>query len=209
MNNLNELFERNHDLVTILHNYADLYQSKLKDEDFKDELEKFIRTDLVKKYFNFEDSHDAMNLDYLNLISESCVDNESKKLKYRLIEWTWDNEVHLTDETKSLLSTVNHATMIEIESKFESIKNDLYDLNDTLEMATQRNQENELIDRNDGKTDDPFDEVELRGWIYEMDLDEISDYEKLRLISDLEFYSGINSERWQDSKLKNIICKFN
>ena len=207
--NLNELFERNHDLVTVLHNYADLYQSKLKDEDFEDELEKFIRTDLVKKYFNFEDSHDAMNLNSLHLISESCVDNESKKLKYRLIEWTWENEVHLTDETKSLLSTVNHATMIEIESKFESIKNDLYDLNDTLEMATQRNQENELIDRNDGKTDDPFDEVELRGWIYEMDLDEISDYEKFRLISDLEFYSGINSERWQDSKLKNIICKFN
>ena len=207
--NLNELFERNHDLVTVLHNYADLYQSKRKDEDFEDELEKFIRTDLVKKYFNFEDSHDAMNLNSLHLISESCVDNESKKLKYRLIEWTWDNEVHLTDETKSLLSTVNHATMIEIESKFESIKNDLYDLNDTLEMATQRNQENELIDRNDGKTDDPFDEVELRGWIYEMDLDEISDYEKLRLIGELEFYSGINSERWQDSKLKNIICKFN
>mgnify|MGYP001139589236 FL=1 len=207
--NLNELFERNHDLVTVLHNYADLYQSKRKDDDFEDELEKFIRTDLVKKYFNFEDSHDAMNLNSLHLISESCVDNESKKLKYRLIEWTWDNEVHLTDETKSLLSTVNHATMIEIESKFESIKNDLYDLNDTLEMATQRNQENELIDRNDGKTDDPFDEVELRGWIYEMDLDEISDYEKFRLISDLEFYSGINSERWQDSKLKNIICKFN
>lgn len=207
--NLNELFERNHDLVTVLHNYADLYQSKRKDEDFEDELEKFIRTDLVKKYFNFEDSHDAMNLDYLHLISESCVDNESKKLKYRLIEWTWENEVHLTDETKSLLSTVNHATMIEIESKFESIKNDLYDLNDTLELATQRDQENELIDRNDGKTDDPFDEVELRGWIYEMDLDEISDYEKFRLISDLEFYSGINSERWQDSKLKNIICKFN
>ena len=207
--NLNELFERNHDLVTVLHNYADLYQSKLKDEDFEDEVEKFIRTDLVKKYFNFEDSHDAMNLNSLHLISESCVDNESKKLKYRLIEWTWENEVHLTDETKSLLSTVNHATMIEIESKFESIKNDLYDLNDTLEMATQRNQENELIDRNDGKTDDPFDEVELRGWIYEMDLDEISDYEKFRLISDLEFYSGINSERWQDSKLKNIICKFN
>ena len=207
--NLNELFERNHDLVTVLHNYADLYQSKRKDEDFEDELEKFIRTDLVKKYFNFEDSHDAMNLNSLHLISESCVDNESKKLKYRLIEWTWDNEVHLTDETKSLLSTVNHATMIEIESKFESIKNDLYDLNDTLEMATQRNQENELIDRNDGKTDDPFDEVELRGWIYEMDLDEISDYEKLRLIGELEFYSGINSERWKDSKLKNIICKFN
>ena len=207
--NLNELFERNHDLVTVLHNYADLYQSKRKDDDFEDELEKFIRTDLVKKYFNFEDSHDAMNLNSLHLISESCVDNESKKLKYRLIEWTWENEVHLTDETKSLLSTVNHATMIEIESKFESIKNDLYDLNDTLEMATQRNQENELIDRNDGKTDDPFDEVELRGWIYEMDLDEISDYEKFRLISDLEFYSGINSERWQDSKLKNIICKFN
>ena len=207
--NLNELFERNHDLVTVLHNYADLYQSKRKDDDFEDELEKFIRTDLVKKYFNFEDSHDAMNLNSLHLISESCVDNESKKLKYRLIEWTWENEVHLTDETKSLLSTVNHATMIEIESKFESIKNDLYDLNDTLEMATQRNQENELIDRNDGKTDDPFDEVELRGWIYEMDLDEISDYEKFRLISDLEFYSGINSKRWQDSKLKNIICKFN
>ena len=207
--NLNELFERNHDLVTVLHNYADLDQSKRKDEDFEDELEKFIRTDLVKKYFNFEDSHDAMNLNSLHLISESCVDNESKKLKYRLIEWTWENEVHLTDETKSLLSTVNHATMIEIESKFESIKNDLYDLNDTLEMATQRNQENELIDRNDGKTDDPFDEVELRGWIYEMDLDEISDYEKLRLIGELEFYSGINSERWKDSKLKNIICKFN
>ena len=113
--NLNELFERNHDLVTVLHNYADLYQSKRKDDDFEDELEKFIRTDLVKKYFNFEDSHDAMNLNSLHLISESCVDNESKKLKYRLIEWTWENEVHLTDETKSLLSTVNHATMIEIE----------------------------------------------------------------------------------------------
>jgi hypothetical protein len=106
MNNLNELFEHNHDLVTVLHNYADLYQSKLKDEDFEDELEKFIRTDLVKKYFNFEDSHDAMNLDYLNLISESCVDNESEELKQSLIKWTWENEALFTDETKSLLSQV-------------------------------------------------------------------------------------------------------
>lgn len=106
MNNLNELFERNHDLVTVLHNYADLYQSKLKDEDFEDELEKFIRTDLVKKYFNFEDSHDAMNLDYLHLISESCVDNESEKLKHDLRKWNLENEVFLTDKTKSLLSQI-------------------------------------------------------------------------------------------------------
>lgn len=202
-----ELFERNHDLVNVLHYYGYLTQSKQNNEDFEDQLEKFIRNDLVKKYFNFEDSHDAMNLGYLYLISEGCVDNQN--LENRLLEWTWENEVHLTDETKSLFSTVNHATMSEIESKFESIKNDLYHLNDTLEMAKHRDQENELIDRNDGKTDDPFDEVELRGRIYEMDLDEISDYEKFRLIEDLEFYSGPNSERWQDSKLKNIIGLFN
>ena len=209
MNNLNELFERNHDLVTVLHNYADLDQSKRKDEDFEDELEKFIRTDLVKKYFNFEDSHDAVNLGYLHRISESCVDNESEMLNYGLLNWTDENLVFLREETKSLLSQVNHATKIDIDSEFERIKNHLNDLiQDDEEYNLHKRQEEELWEGHGG-TDDPFDEVEIRGWIYEMDLDEISDYDKFRLIWDLKFYSGINSERWCNSKLKNIICKFN
>ena len=207
--NLNELFERNHDLVTVLHNYADLCQSKRKDEDFEDELEKFIRTDLVKKYFNFEDSHDAMNLDYLHLISESCVDNESENLNYGLLNWTDENLVFLREETKSLLSQVNHATKIDIDSEFERIKNHLDDLiQDEEEYNLHKRQEEELRER-DGGTDDPFYEVEIRQWIYEMYFGELSDYDKFRLIRDLKFYSGINSERWCNSKLKNIICKFN
>ena len=209
MNNLNKLFELNHDLVTVLHNYADLYRSKRKDEDFEDELEKFIRTDLVKKYFNFEDSHDAMNLDYLYFISESCVDNESEKLNYDLLNWTNENLVFLREKTKSLLSQVNHATMIDIDSEFGRIKNHLDDLiQDDEEYKLHKRQEEELRER-DGGTDDPFYEVEIRQWIYEMYFGELSDYDKFRLIRDLKFYSGINSERWCNSKLKNIICKFN
>jgi hypothetical protein len=109
----------------------------------------------------------------------------------------------------NIMNTVSHATNSEIDSKFERIKNDLWDLKrDSLESSTHRQQERDLFERNDGTTNDPFDEVELRGMIYQTDLDEITDEEKCWLIEELESYSGINSEHWHNSKLKIIISKF-
>ena len=102
--NLNELFELNHDLVNVLHNYADLDQPELNDEDYEVELEKFIKTDLVKKFFNYGHSHDAMHLRDLYTISEFCVEDESEELKHELRKWTSENEIFLTAETKSLFS---------------------------------------------------------------------------------------------------------
>ena len=108
--------------------------------------------------------------------------------------------IELGEEIKSFNSDFS-----EIECKFEKIKDLLFDLQtDESEWNLHRSQEQECLENN-GRTDDPFDEVELRGIIYETDLDEITDEEKIHLIEEFERFAGVLSYNWKSSKLEKLL----
>ena len=105
----------------------------------------------------------------------------------------------------NIMNTVSHATISEIECKFEKIKDLLFDLQtDREEWNLHRSQERECLE-NKGTTDDPFDEVEFRGFIQEFDLDEITDQQKSDLIEELEWFADVDTYNWKESKLKKLL----